>query len=72
MDDISDTSKTLQAERKPNANDFIGGRRMNINQLRNQMIKIGQVHGLSNQWTVALSKILEDLIFEEQLRRMKG
>ena len=43
---------------------------MDINQLRNQMIKVGQAHGLSNQWTVALSKILDDLIFEEQMRRM--
>ena len=45
---------------------------MNINELRNRMIKVGLAHGLSHPWTVALSKMLDDLIFDEQIRRMKG
>ena len=33
-----------------------------INQTRNRMIKIGQAKGLSNQWTVAVSQELDELM----------
>ena len=42
---------------------------MNINDLRNQMIKVGQTHGLSHPWTIALSQELDTMIIEEQIRR---
>ena len=43
-----------------------------INLIRNRMIKIGQVKGLSNQWTVAVSEQLDVLINEAQLRGIKA
>lgn len=43
---------------------------MNINDLRNQMIKVGQAYGLSHPWTIALSQELDTMIIEEQMRRM--
>ena len=33
-----------------------------INQTRKRMIKIGQAKGLSNQWTVAVSQELDELM----------
>ena len=43
-----------------------------IEQTRKRMIKVGLALGLSNQWTVAISEQLDDLINEEQMRRMNG
>ena len=70
MDDLSDTSKALQTRWQPNANDFIGGRRMTINELRNQMYIVGQALGLSHPWTVALSQELDKHIIEAQKKGM--
>lgn len=43
-----------------------------IDQTRSRMIKIGQAKGLSNQWTVAVSEQLDDLIIEAQKRGIKA
>ena len=39
---------------------------MNINQLRNQMEKVGLAYGLSHPWTAALSQELDKHIIEAQ------
>lgn len=43
---------------------------MNINDLRNQMIKVGQAYGLSHPWTLALSQELDKYIIEAQKKGM--
>ena len=43
---------------------------MNINDLRNEMIKVGLALGLSHPWTVALSQELDKHIIEAQKKGM--
>lgn len=40
-----------------------------IEQTRKRMMKVGLALGLSNQWTVAISRELDRYIMQEQMRR---